>query len=69
VTAYELKKAEPALRVALLEARQWATAPAGVTVVRMTVVSLGFGTTAMLRGQSTSGGTHLYGACVDRTTS
>ena len=69
VTAYELKKAEPALRVALLEARQVGYGASGRNgSFAMTVVSLGFGTTAMLRGAEYLKAAHTYmERAVDRT--
>ena len=69
VTAYELKKTEPALRVAVLEARQVGYGASGRNgSFAMTVVSLGFGTTAMLRGKEFLKAAHTYmERAVDRT--
>ena len=60
-TAYELKRAEPSLRIAVLEARYVGYGASGRNgSFAMTVVGLGFGTTAMLRGKQFVKEAHTY---------
>jgi glycine/D-amino acid oxidase-like deaminating enzyme len=59
--AYELIKAEPSLRIAVLEARFTGYGASGRNgSFAMTVVGLGIGTTAMLRGKRFVKGAHIY---------
>lgn len=61
MTAYELKRADPSLRVAVLEAREVGYGASGRNgSFAMTVVGLGFGTTAMLRGKQFVKEAHTY---------
>ena len=61
MTAYELKSAEPALRVAVLEAREVGYGASGRNgSFGMTVVGLGFGAMAMLRGRHFLRDAHAY---------
>ena len=60
-TAYELKRAEPSLRVAVLEAQTIGYGASGRNgSFGMTVVGLGFGTMAMLRGKQFIQDAHRY---------
>jgi glycine/D-amino acid oxidase-like deaminating enzyme len=60
-TAYEIKRAEPALRVGLLEARRAGYGASGRNgSFGMTVVGLGFGVTAQLRGKTFLKDAHRY---------
>ena len=60
-TAYELKRASPSLRIAVLEARTVGYGASGRNgSFAMTVVGLGFGTTAMLRGKQFVKKAHTY---------
>ncbi len=60
-TAYELKRADPALRIAVLEAMTVGYGASGRNgSFAMTVVGLGFGTTAMLRGKQFLKDAHTY---------
>ena len=60
-TAYELKRAQPGLEVAVLEAKYIGYGASGRNgSFAMTVVSLGFGTTAMLRGKQFLKEAHTY---------
>ncbi|MBW2364040.1 MAG: FAD-dependent oxidoreductase [Deltaproteobacteria bacterium] len=60
-TALELKRAEPSLRVALLEAKTVGFGASGRNgSFAMTVVGLGFGVTAMLRGKQFLKDAHHY---------
>jgi glycine/D-amino acid oxidase-like deaminating enzyme len=60
-TAYELKRAEPALSVAVLEAREIGYGSSGRNgSFGMTVVGLGFGTTALLKGRDFLRRAHRY---------
>ena len=59
--AYEIKKAEPSLRVAVVEAKFVGYGASGRNgSFAMTVVGLGFGTTAMLRGKQFVKDAHTY---------
>lgn len=59
--AYEIKRAEPALRVALLEAKTIGYGASGRNgSFAMTVVGLGFSTTALLRGKQFLKDAHTY---------
>jgi glycine/D-amino acid oxidase-like deaminating enzyme len=61
MTAYELKLAEPSLRVAVLEARFIGYGASGRNgSFAMTVIGLGFGTTALLRGRQFLKDAHAY---------
>lgn len=61
MTAYELQRAEPSLRVAVLEAKTVGYGASGRNgSFAMTVVGLGFGTTAMLRGKQFLKEAHTY---------
>jgi len=61
MTAYELKKADPGLAVAVLEAKTVGYGASGrCGSFAMTVVGLGFGTTAMLRGKGFLKRAHTY---------
>jgi len=61
MTAYELRRAEPALRVAVLEAREVGYGASGRNgSFGMTVVGLGFGATAKLRGKAFLRDAHAY---------
>jgi glycine/D-amino acid oxidase-like deaminating enzyme len=61
MTAYEIKRAEPTLRVAVLEAKMVGYGASGRNgSFAMTVVGLGFGTTAMLRGKQFLKKAHAY---------
>lgn len=68
VTAYELKRAEPGLRVAVLEAREVGYGSSGRNgSFAMTVVGLGFSATASLRGRDFVRRAYTYMAqAVDR---
>jgi glycine/D-amino acid oxidase-like deaminating enzyme len=60
-TAYEVKKADPTLRVAVLEARTVGYGASGRNgSFAMTVVGLGFGVTASLRGKQFLKEAHTY---------
>jgi len=60
-TAYELKRAEPALSVAVLEAREIGYGSSGRNgSFGMTVVGLGFGTTALIKGRDFLSRAHRY---------
>lgn len=60
-TAYELKRAEPSLRIAVLEAKTVGFGASGRNgSFAMTVVGLGFGVTAMLRGKQFLKAAHQY---------
>lgn len=60
-TAYELKQAEPGLEIAVLEAQTVGYGASGRNgSFAMTVVGLGFGTTAMLRGKEFLKKAHNY---------
>jgi glycine/D-amino acid oxidase-like deaminating enzyme len=60
-TAHELKRAEPGLRVALVEAKTVGYGASGRNgSFAMTVVGLGFGTMAMLRGKTFVKDAHRY---------
>jgi glycine/D-amino acid oxidase-like deaminating enzyme len=60
-TAYELIKADPTLRIAVLEARTVGYGASGRNgSFAMTVVGLGFGTTASLRGKQFLKEAHTY---------
>jgi glycine/D-amino acid oxidase-like deaminating enzyme len=60
-TAYELKRSEPALRIVLLEAQTVGYGASGRNgSFAMTVVGLGIGTTAMLRGKQFLKDAHAY---------
>ncbi|OIO58017.1 MAG: oxidoreductase [Candidatus Marinimicrobia bacterium CG1_02_48_14] len=60
-TAHELKKADPALNVALVEAKTVGYGASGRNgSFAMTVVGLGFGVTAMLRGKDYLQRAHRY---------
>jgi glycine/D-amino acid oxidase-like deaminating enzyme len=60
-TAHELKRAEPSLRVAVLEAETVGFGAGGRNgSFAMTVVGLGFGVTAMLRGKRFLSDAHQY---------
>ncbi len=60
-TAYELLRAEPGLKVAVLEARQVGYGASGRNgSFAMTVIGLGFSTTAMLRGKGYLKDAHTY---------
>jgi glycine/D-amino acid oxidase-like deaminating enzyme len=60
-TAYELKKAAPDLRIAVLEAKAVGYGASGRNgSFAMTVVGLGFGTTASLRGKQFLKEAHTY---------
>lgn len=61
MTAYALKRAQPSLRIALLEAKEVGYGASGRNgSFAMTVVSLGFGTTAMLHGKGFFKDAHTY---------
>jgi glycine/D-amino acid oxidase-like deaminating enzyme len=61
VTAYELRRAEPSLRVAVLEAREVGYGASGRNgSFGMTVVGLGFGAMAKLRGKAFLRDAHAY---------
>lgn len=61
MAAYELKRAEPALRVAVLEAKEVGYGASGRNgSFGMTVVGLGFGVMAMLRGKQFVKDAHVY---------
>ena len=61
MTAYELRCAEPSLRVAVLEAREVGYGASGRNgSFGMTVVGLGFGATAKLRGKTFLRDAHAY---------
>lgn len=61
VTAYELKRAQPSMRVAVLEARTAGYGASGRNgSFAMTVVGLGFGTTAMIKGKQFLKDAHTY---------
>jgi glycine/D-amino acid oxidase-like deaminating enzyme len=60
-TAYELRRADPGLRVAVLEAREIGYGSSGRNgSFAMTVVGLGFGATAKLRGRTFLRRAHRY---------
>jgi glycine/D-amino acid oxidase-like deaminating enzyme len=60
-TAYELKRAEPSLSVAVLEAREIGYGSSGRNgSFGMTVVGLGFGTTALIKGKGYLRRAHRY---------
>jgi glycine/D-amino acid oxidase-like deaminating enzyme len=60
-TAYELRRADPALRVAVLEAREVGYGSSGRNgSFAMTVVGLGFKGTALLKGKDFLRRAHLY---------
>lgn len=60
-TAYELKRSEPALRIAVLEAKEVGYGGSGRNgSFAMTVVGLGFGTLALLRGKEFLKAAHNY---------
>ncbi|MBI4544685.1 MAG: FAD-binding oxidoreductase [Gemmatimonadetes bacterium] len=60
-TAYELKRTDPGLRVAVLEAKEIAYGSSGRNgSFAMTVVGLGFSATAMLRGRDFLRRAHAY---------
>lgn len=60
-TAYELKRAEPGLSVAVVEAKEVGYGASGRNgSFAMTVVGLGFGTTAMLHGKQFLKEAHTY---------
>jgi len=60
-TAHELKRAEPSLRIAVLEAKEVGYGASGRNgSFAMTVVGLGFGVTAMLRGKAFLKDAHQY---------
>jgi len=60
-TAYELKRSEPALRIVVLEAQTVGYGASGRNgSFAMTVVGLGIGTTAMLRGKQFLKDAHAY---------
>jgi len=60
-TAHELKRADPSLRIALLEAKTVGFGASGRNgSFAMTVVGLGFGVTAMLRGKAFLKDAHHY---------
>jgi glycine/D-amino acid oxidase-like deaminating enzyme len=60
-TAYELKRADPALRVAVVEAREAGYGGSGRNgSFGMTVVGIGFAGTAMLKGKDFMRRAHLY---------
>jgi glycine/D-amino acid oxidase-like deaminating enzyme len=62
--AYALKKAEPSLSIALLEAKFTGYGASGRNgSFAMTVVGLGFGTTALLRGRQFVKKAHAYMEC------
>jgi len=61
VTAYELRRADPSLKVAVLEAQEVGYGSSGRNgSFGMTVVGLGFGVTAMLRGKQFIKDAHTY---------
>jgi glycine/D-amino acid oxidase-like deaminating enzyme len=61
MTAYELRRADPSLRVAVLEAQTIGYGASGRNgSFGMTVVGLGFGVTAMLRGKQFVKEAHAY---------
>ncbi|MCX6030588.1 MAG: FAD-binding oxidoreductase [Chloroflexi bacterium] len=61
MTAYELKRAEPSLQVAVLEAKEAGYGASGRNgSFGMTVVGLGFGVMAMLRGKQFVKDAHAY---------
>ena len=61
MTAYELRRADPSLRVAVLEAQTIGYGASGRNgSFGMTVVGLGFGVTAMLRGKQFVQEAHAY---------
>jgi glycine/D-amino acid oxidase-like deaminating enzyme len=61
VTAYEIKRAEPSLKVSLVEAKTTGYGASGRNgSFAMTVVGLGFSTTAMLRGKQYLKDAHTY---------
>jgi glycine/D-amino acid oxidase-like deaminating enzyme len=61
MTAYELRRAEPGLRVAVLEAREVGYGASGRNgSFGMTVVGLGFGAMARLRGRAFVRDAHAY---------
>lgn len=61
VTAYELRRADPSLKVAVLEAQEVGYGSSGRNgSFGMTVVGLGFGVTAMLRGKQFLKDAHTY---------
>jgi glycine/D-amino acid oxidase-like deaminating enzyme len=66
-TACELRRAEPALEVAVLEAKEVGYGASGRNgSFAMTVVGLGFGTTALIRGKKFLQRAHTYmERCVD----
>jgi glycine/D-amino acid oxidase-like deaminating enzyme len=66
-TACELRRAEPSARVAVLEAKTAAYGASGRNgSFAMTVVGLGFGTTALVRGKTFLARAHAYmERCVD----
>jgi glycine/D-amino acid oxidase-like deaminating enzyme len=66
-TACELRRAEPSLKVAVLEAKTVGYGASGRNgSFAMTVVGLGFGTTALIRGRKFLGRAHAYmERCVD----
>lgn len=60
-TAYELKRADPSLQVAVLEARTVGYGASGRNgSFAMTVVGLGFGTTALIHGKEFLKAAHTY---------
>jgi len=60
-TAYELIRAEPSLSIAVLEAKEIGYGASGRNgSFAMTVIGLGFGTTAMLRGKQFLRDAHVY---------
>ncbi|MGE5223539.1 MAG: FAD-dependent oxidoreductase, partial [Omnitrophica WOR_2 bacterium] len=60
-TAYELKRAQPSLRIVVLEAKTIGYGASGRNgSFAMTVVGLGFGTMAMLRGKPFTKKAHAY---------
>lgn len=61
VTAYELRRADPGLSVAVLEARDIGYGSSGRNgSFGMTVVGLGFGTTALIKGKDYLARAHRY---------
>ena len=60
-SAYELKRAEPGLQIAVLEAKTAGYGASGRNgSFAMTVVGLGFGTTALLKGKQFLRDAHTY---------
>lgn len=61
MSAYEIKKAEPSLRIAVLEAQEIGYGASGRNgSFGMTVIGLGFGVTAKLRGREFLRDAHHY---------